>query len=107
FIIPTQVLVTAWADLIDRVDLLETEQISSNLPSSGVAKFVGRDDVLTQLATQLETCERIAISTLNGMGGIGKSELALQYAQQEYKKNTYLGGIAWLNVADSDVGTSI
>ncbi|MFM6814558.1 MAG: NB-ARC domain-containing protein, partial [Dolichospermum sp.] len=44
---------------------------------------------------------------LTGMGGIGKSELALQYAQQEYKKNTYLGGIAWLNVADSDVGTSI
>jgi tetratricopeptide (TPR) repeat protein len=78
-----------------------------NLPNSGVAQFVGRDDVLTQLDQQLQQNDRVAISTLTGMGGIGKSELALQYAWQEWPKETYRGGICWLNVADSDPGLSI
>jgi tetratricopeptide (TPR) repeat protein len=68
---------------------------------------VGRDDVLTQLDQQLQQNDRVAISTLTGMGGIGKSELALQYAWQEWPKQTYRGGICWLNVADSDPGLGI
>jgi tetratricopeptide (TPR) repeat protein len=68
---------------------------------------VGRDDVLTQLDQQLQQNDRVAISTLTGMGGIGKSELALQYGWQEWPKQTYRGGICWLNVADSDPGLSI
>ncbi len=68
---------------------------------------MGRDEVLTQLDQQLQQNDRVAISTLTGMGGIGKSELALQYAQQEWRKQTYRGGICWLNVADSDPGLSI
>ena len=68
---------------------------------------MGRDDVLTQLDQQLQQNDRVAISTLTGMGGIGKSELALQYAWQEWPKQTYRGGICWLNVADSDPSLSI
>jgi len=68
---------------------------------------VGRDDVLTQLDQQLQQNDRVAISTLTGMGGIGKSELALQYGWQEWPKQTYRGGICWLNGADSDPGLSI
>ena len=78
-----------------------------NLPNSGVAQFVGRADILAQLDQQLQKGDRVAISTLTGMGGIGKSELALQYAWQEWPKQTYRGGICWLNVADSDPGLSI
>ncbi|UXE60135.1 MAG: NB-ARC domain-containing protein [Woronichinia naegeliana WA131] len=78
-----------------------------NLPNSGVAQFVGRAEVLAQLDQQLQQIDRVAISTLTGMGGIGKSELALQYAWQEWSKETYRGGICWLNVADSDPGLSI
>jgi tetratricopeptide (TPR) repeat protein len=78
-----------------------------NLPNSGVAQFVGRAEVLAQLDQQLQQNDRVAISTLTGMGGIGKSELALQYAWQEWPKQTYRGGICWLNVADSDPGLSI
>ncbi len=68
---------------------------------------MGRDDVLAQLDQQLQQNDRVAISTLTGMGGIGKSELALQYAWQEWNKKTYLGGIAWLTVADGDPGLSL
>jgi tetratricopeptide (TPR) repeat protein len=80
---------------------------SHNLPNSGVAQFVGRAEVLTQLDQQLQKGDRVAISTLTGMGGIGKSELALQYAWQEWPKQTYRGGICWLNVAESDPGLSL
>jgi tetratricopeptide (TPR) repeat protein len=41
------------------------------------------------------------------MSGVGKSELALQYSWREWENKTYLGGIAWLNVAESDPGLSI
>ncbi len=68
---------------------------------------MGRADVLSQLDQQLQQGDRVAISTLTGMGGIGKSELALQYGWQEWPKQTYRGGICWLNVADSDPGLSI
>jgi tetratricopeptide (TPR) repeat protein len=68
---------------------------------------VGRAEVLAQLDQQLQQIDRVAISTLTGMGGIGKSELALQYAWQEWPKQTCRGGICWLNVAESDPGLSI
>jgi tetratricopeptide (TPR) repeat protein len=68
---------------------------------------VGRAEVLVELDQQLQQNDRVAISTLTGMGGIGKSELALQYAWQEWPKQTYRGGICWLNVADSDPSLSI
>ncbi len=45
------------------------------------------------------------ISAISGMGGIGKTELALQYAYQHLEP-TYLGGICWLK-AREDVGLQI
>ncbi|MCE2661331.1 MAG: tetratricopeptide repeat protein [Microcystis sp. 53602_E8] len=50
------------------------------------------------------------MSTLTGMGGIGKTELARQFGWQQWQEKTYPGGICWLNVAESDggfIGTSI
>jgi tetratricopeptide (TPR) repeat protein len=82
------------------------------LPRSNVSLFVGRNDALSTLHEQLQTKERVAISTLSGMGGIGKTELALQYAITDVNKakneQVYVGGICWLNAADnSDVGLQI
>ncbi|WP_311769540.1 tetratricopeptide repeat protein, partial [Microcystis aeruginosa] len=50
------------------------------------------------------------MSTLTGMGGIGKTELARQFGWQEWREKAYPGGICWLNVATRqpvDIGTSI
>jgi len=48
----------------------------------------------------------VAISAISGMGGIGKTELALQYAQKQYREESYLGGVCWLR-AREEVGTQI
>ncbi|MDJ0730934.1 MAG: tetratricopeptide repeat protein [Crocosphaera sp.] len=73
---------------------------------------MGREKTLEQLDKQLKESERVAISTLTGMGGIGKTELALQYALTDKDKDledrTYKSGICWINVSDQgDVGTQI
>jgi tetratricopeptide (TPR) repeat protein len=67
---------------------------------------VGRENDLIRLHQQLQESDRAAISAIQGMGGIGKSELALQYAHQQRELNTYPGGIAWLN-ARENVGLQV
>jgi Flp pilus assembly protein TadD len=87
-----------------RVGTLTSPQ---NLPRSGVKKFVGREQALATLHQQLQQTQRVAITTVTGMGGIGKTELALQYAQHHWQEGTYPGGVCWLRVRDEDLGTQI
>jgi len=58
------------------------------LPVSGVTQFVGRDDDLEKLHKQVQATATVAISAISGMGGIGKTELALQYAYQHLALKT-------------------
>jgi hypothetical protein len=53
--------------------------IPQNLPHRGAPKFVGRDRELATLHEQLQQNDRLAIASVQGMGGVGKTELALQY----------------------------
>jgi hypothetical protein len=80
--------------------------IPQNLPYSGVTQFVGRQAELERLHQQLQPGSPVAITAVSGMGGIGKTELALEYARQQCRADAYPGGICWLR-AREDVGSQI
>ncbi|MFN6482312.1 MULTISPECIES: tetratricopeptide repeat protein [unclassified Nostoc] len=76
-----------------------------NIPLSGVVQFVGREKDLENLHQLLQENEQVVIAAVAGMGGVGKTELALQYARNHRK--SYKGGICWLLAKVGDVGIQI
>ncbi|MEO1145618.1 MAG: tetratricopeptide repeat protein, partial [Cyanobacteria bacterium J06638_22] len=93
-----------WKNALSNLDSLT---LPHNLPRSGAVAFVGRAQELTDLHTQLHQADRLAITAIQGMGGIGKTELALRYAQYHLAQQTYPGGICWLQAKEQDIGTEI
>ena len=72
-----------------------------NLPGTAV-NFVGREQELSRIHQAFQQSSPVVLS---GMGGSGKTELALQYAWQH--KGDYPAGICWINVLNSDPGLAI
>ncbi|MEH1935333.1 MAG: tetratricopeptide repeat protein, partial [Nostoc sp.] len=67
----------------------------------GSVHFVGRETELTILHEELQRRDYVAIA---GMGGVGKTELATQYArryQQDY------GGIVWFNDRETNLAAEV
>jgi tetratricopeptide (TPR) repeat protein len=79
--------------------------IVENLPKSGAQSFVGRGAELADIHRQLQNHDRTAIAAIVGIGGVGKTELALQYATTY--RDSYPGGICWLRARDIDIGTQV
>ncbi|MFN6563709.1 MAG: tetratricopeptide repeat protein [Nostoc sp. ChiSLP01] len=75
------------------------------MPLSGVVEFVGREAELQKLHQLLQDNKQVAIAAVAGMGGVGKTELALQYAIQQ--RETYNGGLCWLLAKTGDVGIQV
>ncbi len=77
-----------------------------NLPqfAAPVDRFFGREPQLQQLGELLASKGRVAVVAIAGMGGIGKTELALQYALRNLQQ--YSGGICWV-LAQGDVSSEI
>jgi hypothetical protein len=63
--------------------------------------FVGRSDDLQALHTALRMREPVGIrpAGLTGMGGIGKTQLAVEYVYRH--RSDYPGGIFWVNAAET------
>ncbi len=51
-----------------------------NIISSSTDKFVGRERELEHLNQQLQRHNEVVIAAVEGMGGVGKTELAIQYS---------------------------
>lgn len=81
------------------------EKIPSNIPYSGVTKFVGRSRELDTLHQLLQKNNSVVVTAIAGMGGVGKTELSIQYAKKYL--NDYPGGVCWVLANASDVGMQI
>ncbi|ODG98747.1 pilus assembly protein PilF, partial [Nostoc sp. KVJ20] len=85
---------------------LTIKEIHQNIPPAvPFEKFVGREAELEKLHQQLQTSRQVAIVAVAGMGGVGKTELATQYAKQHLQN--YQGGVCWLSAQGINVGIQI
>ncbi|MBW4597505.1 MAG: tetratricopeptide repeat protein [Brasilonema angustatum HA4187-MV1] len=79
-----------------------------NIPTSSTDEFVGRDQELERLHQQLQrNHSEVIAAVVEGMGGVGKTELAIQYSLLNLKSGTYPGGICWLRARKEDMGWQI
>ncbi|MEV4211552.1 FxSxx-COOH system tetratricopeptide repeat protein [Micromonospora sp. NPDC049662] len=68
-----------------------------NLPKPSTRLFVGRQDELTALEAVMSAGSGVICQAVHGLGGVGKTELALQYAHQ--RRDRY--PVRWWVTADS------
>jgi hypothetical protein len=71
------------------------------------SQVIGRDEALQAVRQQLTSGRRTAIgqtASFNGLGGLGKTQLAVEYAYKFDKE--YPNGIIWLN-ADQDIDAQL
>jgi len=71
------------------------------------SQVIGRDEALTTVRQQLVQGRRTAIghtASFKGFGGLGKTQLAVEYAYQY--RDSYPNGIIWLN-ADQEIDAQL
>lgn len=64
-------------------------------PMAGIARPVGRDEVLRQLRQQLSAGRGVVLTAINGLPGVGKTTLAIELAHDEQVLAQFPDGVLW------------
>src|SRR5262249_11109228 len=75
----------------------------SRMPHAPSSLFVGREEELRELAENLTPGAGTLVgvhAAVTGMGGVGKTQLAIEYAHRYGRR--YPGGVFWLNMENPD-----
>jgi hypothetical protein len=79
---------------------MESFNVQSRVPSvPHVEYFVGRDEELDEISKELQYGDSRKTVLVHGLGGMGKTQLALAYVKQH--KNEY-SAVFWVNSKDMD-----
>ncbi|KAI9761267.1 MAG: hypothetical protein M1840_001991, partial [Geoglossum simile] len=68
-----------------------------SVPFEKDRQFVGREDILSQVEEQLQIRHRVS---LHGLGGIGKSQIAIEYAYR-FRNNNPKAHVFWVYAASA------
>jgi tetratricopeptide (TPR) repeat protein len=85
----------------------EPRVILNNLGCKGIDNpeaFIGRKQELAEIHQLLQQTGKVVISAISGMGGVGKTELALQYAHRHLSD---YGGVVWFSAKAGDLGVQL
>ncbi|MBD2526183.1 NB-ARC domain-containing protein [Nostoc sp. FACHB-133] len=102
--LPTYFYSRSWNGDIEKYHFNPSE-IPHDIPQSQARKFVGRDEEIEQLRQLLKANDVVAITDVTGQGGVGKTELAIQYSEQYL--GDYPGGCCWLNPQGNNLRTQL
>ncbi len=83
----------------------EPPRFRSNIGSRGNLPFVGRDDAIAQIADVLRYPNVENVVVLHGPPGVGKSELAREYAR--LNRNRYSGGTFLVNSSTDAIAINL
>lgn len=100
-------IIKIYKTIINLDKIPKSKGLPQNIISSSTDKFVGRERELELLNQQLQRHNEVVIAAVEGMGGVGKTELAIQYSLLHLQLHTYPGGICWLRAREQDIGLQI
>jgi tetratricopeptide (TPR) repeat protein len=85
------------------------QKVSTTIPSDvrqGSPNFVGRQQDLKNLHEALQKEGKVSVCAVRGMGGVGKTELAVQYALSKEFQQRYVA-CYWFSLNQGDLATQI